>query len=206
MATTFSPVDVLYYSFAVPNLAVGPSVSVGYSSQYPKAFLFVNEFAYIVFDNLIKVTTGNDAGTDYPQTVNIDSLHKYTANALVATNYLIGFGYNIASGSYRPVVVLYKISPSQPLVQLTSYQLSQNVAYFSSSYYWDHQSLLIDFNTKSIVFGVYNTGVSEPLVQGMYYLNVKLSPPCLFPISCPPNSPPTAQIYKHWNAVTGAPS
>ena len=208
IANTFSPVDVFYYSFAVPTLAVGPPVSVAYGLEYPRAVLFVNDFAYIAFNNVIKVTTGNDAGTNYPQTFNMYSLHKYTANASVATNYLIGFGYNITNSSSRPVVVLYNIFPQPTLTQLTSYQLSQNSASFSTNYYGDHQNLLIDFNTKSIVFGLENTGVGEPLVRGMYYLKVQLTPPCLFPTVCPPipNSPPNAQVYKHWNVVSGLPA
>ena len=51
----------------------------------------MKNYAYIVYQTVIKVTTGLDAGVDYPHSYKMISLHKYNLGTDV--NYLIGFGW-----------------------------------------------------------------------------------------------------------------
>ena len=156
----------------------------------------MNNYAYIVYQTVIKVTTGLGAGVDYPQSYTMNSLHKYNSGTTV--NYLIGFGQTNGT-IYAPVVILYNISTAGSLTFLTSYVLSTNNAYFLQSYFWDHQALLINYATNSIVFSVLNPSTSGPMYMGMYYLRLSWSPLCLTPSSICTSPPSLAPVYKHWD-------
>lgn len=107
----------LFYNFAIPILLSLPPVDVSYGIERLQACLFAKEYGYLTYNSAIKVSTGVDAGTDYPQNHSVYSLHKYALNQSITTGYLIGFGVYRANGSSisQTVVLLYKISPADPL-------------------------------------------------------------------------------------------
>ena len=189
--------DVLFYRYASSTLIPsGSAISVSYLTEYLSSCLFVNNYAYLVYQTVIKVTTGLNSGVDYPQSYNMTSLHKYNSGNTV--NYLIVFG-QITLSTTTPVVVLYNISTAGSINMANAYTLSNNNAYLVQNYFWDHQALLINYATNSIVFSVLNPSVTGIMNVGMYYLRLSWSPLCLTPSSVCSSTPSLAPVYKHWN-------
>ena len=166
--------------------------------------LFVDNYVYLVFQTIIKVVLCNGSPSSfYIHNVatgdNIHSLFKYQ------TNWIIGFGNKLTANN--PIVNLYKIINSAPILSfMKRYQLTNQGAYISVSF-WNPQGFLIKAMSNTVVFNLYNSNSAPNIMYvGMYYLYVNTNL-CIGPLPlnppCPPgpsNTPLFGYVYKHYSS------
>lgn len=170
--------------------------------------LFEKDYVYLVFQTAIQVTfcMGSPL-TNYihpfPSGDYVHSLFKFQLN------WIAGFGGKSATNS--PFVNLYKITGPAPILSFQKqYQLSNNSGGISANF-WNPQSFIINSNSNTIAFHMWNyNAVAPPMQSGMYYLFANTFP-CMGPLPlmppCPPgpSTPPAlpfGPVYKHYNAPT----
>ena len=181
---------------------------VTYNQQYLTSSLFVNDYAYLVYQNIIRaafLVGGSATFTDFPMASgdSVQFLFKFQ------NGWIVGFGSTTSQS--QPIVNLYKISSVSPILTLTKrYQLTLGPA-ITSVDIWNAQGFLINPATNTIAFNLYNlnTAPAPPAVMtmGLYYLYVHTNGcigPLPLPATCPPGPPPQpfGPVYKHYPSGT----